>query len=94
MPESIERGPFCQSCGMPMHQPADFGTTNDGIHVNDYCRFCWVDGAFTNPMISMPEMLDFCTRELTRQGMAEARARALMRDTLPRLKRWGPPALV
>ena len=94
MPKTEAQGPFCQSCGMPMTKPSDFGIAKEGFRINDYCRYCWVDGAFTNPAMSMQEMLDFCTKELTKQHMPEAKARALMADTLPRLKRWRTPALV
>jgi len=94
MPDTRELGPFCQSCGMPLTKPTDFGTSKAGLRVNDYCRFCWVDGAFTNPTMTMQEMQDFCTRELVKRRMPEAKARALMADTLPHLKRWRSPALV
>lgn len=88
------KGPFCQSCGMPMTKPVDFAMAKEGFHINDYCRFCWVDGAFTNPAMTMQEMQDFCTKELVKQHMPEVKARALMAETLPRLKRWRTPALV
>ena len=45
------KGPFCQSCAMPLEHPEDFGTAKGGAHVTDYCRYCYVDGAFTNPTI-------------------------------------------
>lgn len=88
MPSAAPLGPFCQSCGMPLTKPEDFGTAREGFRVNDYCHYCYVDGAFINPTMSMPEMLDFCTAELARRGMPEPKARALMAETLPRLKRW------
>ena len=34
-------GPFCQSCGMPLVKPEDFGTAADGFRINDYCHFCF-----------------------------------------------------
>jgi hypothetical protein len=32
-------GPFCQSCGMPLEKPEDFGTGANGFRINDYCIF-------------------------------------------------------
>ncbi len=81
-------GPFCQSCGMPLAEPSDFGVGTDGIRVNDYCAFCYADGAFTNPAMTMAEMTDICVGALVKQGMPDANARELMAKTLPTLKRW------
>lgn len=80
---------FCQSCGMPLEAPQDFGTAADGSRVDDYCQFCFQQGAFTEPDITAPAMIDKCIALMTRQGvMAEAQARTLMTDLVPRLKRW------
>lgn len=89
-------GPFCQSCGMPLQHPEDFGTAKGGVRINDYCHFCFSDGAFTNPVITLPAMMELCTGILVQRGMPHVQARALMRDTLPKLKRWqaGVPTAV
>lgn len=84
-------GPFCQSCGMPLAKPEDFGTARSGLRVNDYCHFCYVDGQFTNPDVTLAEMAEFCADVLARRGMAPDTARTLMADTLPMLKRWRNP---
>ncbi len=82
-------GPFCQSCSMPLRSPDDFGTDEAGYRVNDYCRHCFVRGAFTEPAITMEQMLDRCVRVMAdQQIMPAGRARALMQETLPLLKRW------
>ena len=85
------KGPFCQSCGMPMLKPGDFGTENTGIHSNEYCHYCYADGCFTTPRMTMADMLDVCVDAMARQGMPKAEARKLMIDVLPRLKRWSQP---
>jgi len=82
------KGPFCQSCGMPLEHPEDFGTAKGGARVTDYCRYCYVDGAFTNPTMTLPEMVDFCTGILVERGMPRTQAHAMMRESLPKLKRW------
>ena len=93
MPPQEPRGPFCQSCSMPLTKPEDFGTDPAGYRVNDYCRHCFADGAFTEPEISMPAMLDRCVGVMDQQGIMPApAARALLAEVLPRLKRWRVPA--
>jgi Putative zinc ribbon domain len=91
MSSERREGPCCQSCGMPLTNPEQFGTAADGHRANDYCHFCYVDGEFTNPDMTMPEMADFCAAVLTRRGMSESQARTMMTGTLPALKRWRAP---
>lgn len=82
-------GPICQSCGMPMSKPEEFGTTADGHRQNDYCAYCYRDGVFVNPAMPMDQMIDFCVGVMAKQGiMPEAKARALLSGVLPTLKRW------
>jgi hypothetical protein len=76
---------------MPLEKPEDFGTSREGFRINDYCHYCFADGAFTNPDISLPSMLDLCVGALVKKGMPQAQARALMSDVLPRLGRWRSP---
>jgi len=93
MPPQEPRGPFCQSCSMPLGKPEDFGTDKAGYRVNDFCRHCFADGAFTEPNVSMSEMLERCVRVMDSQGiMAAPQARALLADVMPRLGRWRTPA--
>ena len=89
MPSETTLGPFCQSCSMPLRRPEDFGTDVAGYRINDYCRHCFVNGAFTEPAITMEQMLERCVTIMADQHiMPAAKARALMEETLPRLKRW------
>ena len=37
---------FCQSCGMPL-TPEILGTNADGSKNEEYCIYCYKDGAFT-----------------------------------------------
>lgn len=83
------KGPFCQSCSMPLGKPEDFGTDVAGFRVNDYCRHCFSNGVFTDPDVSMQEMIDSCVDIMAKQGiMPAAQARALLTDVMPKLKRW------
>lgn len=42
---------FCQSCTMPIENVNDRGTEKDGSISNDYCKFCYQNGLFTEPEI-------------------------------------------
>lgn len=83
------RGPFCQSCSMPLAKPEDFGTDPQGFRINDYCHHCFANGNFTEPKITMQEMIDRCIKIMAEKGiMPEQQAKALMIQTIPMLKRW------
>jgi Putative zinc ribbon domain len=89
MDRAVPDAPQCQSCGMPMQGPADFGTLADGSPSADYCNHCQVDGVFTEPHIAMQAMIDRCTEIVTRMQLLPApQARALMVETIPTLRRW------
>jgi len=80
---------FCQSCGMPMQKGEDFGTNKDGGKNEDYCVYCYKDGAFTADM-TMDEMIAFCAEHASDWDMkvTKEEAIAMMRENFPKLKRW------
>ena len=89
MPSRQPESPFCQSCGMPLEKPEHLGTAADGFQIDEYCRFCFQNGVFTAPDISMEGMIDRCAAIMAGQGiLPESRARALMSEVIPTLKRW------
>ena len=51
---------FCQSCGMPLTDDV-LGTNADGSKNEEYCMYCYKDGAFTGDF-TMEEMADFCAQ--------------------------------
>lgn len=82
-------GPFCQSCGMPMEKPEVFGTDAAGYRINDFCNHCYSGGAFTEPAITMPAMIEKCAVIMGQEGiMPTEQARTLMQEIAPKLKRW------
>lgn len=52
----MEAGNFCQSCSMPLTGPQLFGTEKDGSKSQEYCKYCYQNGAFTDPGIGVEEM--------------------------------------
>jgi predicted transcriptional regulator YdeE len=79
---------FCQSCGMPLHGEELLGTDQEGNKVQEYCQYCYENGAFTNPNITMEEMIEQCIPFMVEEGMEEQSARTMITGFLPRLKRW------
>ena len=78
---------FCQSCAMPIREPAQFATERDGSENDSYCIYCYKDGAFTTDC-TMEEMIETCVPFMVEGGMPEAEARRMMTESLPKLKRW------
>ena len=84
---------FCQSCGMPMTADEQFGRNVDGSRNEEYCSYCYRDGAFTEDC-TMNEMIDHCLqflddfiKEMEHTYTIEE-ARAEMQQFFPMLKRW------
>lgn len=77
----------CQSCGMPMTRPEDYGTERDGKPSKAYCCYCRKDGAFVQDC-TMEEMIEGClTCAPEVYGDLDA-ARTQMQAYFPTLERW------
>lgn len=84
----------CQSCGMPIDASlASLGTESDGSSSSTYCKFCYQDGAFTNPDQTLEEMVqssvDFMTTNLS---FTPEMAAKMSNDIIPNLNRWSSNA--
>ena len=81
---------YCQSRGMPMGTRNQmYGTNADGSKNENYCQYCFENGAFTSDA-TMAEMIEICIPHVapTNAGMSENKARKMMRECLPTLKCW------
>lgn len=84
---------FCQSCGMPLREAADFGNNKDLSRNTDYCSFCYIDGQFTSDL-TMDEMIEHNLEFLemfnkdSEKQLTPEEAREQMRKYFPTLKRW------
>ena len=81
---------YCQCCGMPMGTTDEmYGTNADGSKSEDYCKYCFENGAFTADC-TMDEMIEACVPHMAsaNSGMSEDEARKMMKGFFPKLKRW------
>lgn len=80
---------FCQSCAMPLENAELYGTNADGSRNEDYCCYCFKDGAFTKDE-TMEEMIETCVPFVSKGNPYpnEATARKAMLEYFPQLKRW------
>jgi len=83
---------FCQSCGMPLTDEVR-GTNANGEKSEDYCIFCYKDGAFTGDF-TMGEMAEYCSmfvdkyNENTGQHLTACEYKQVLLQFYPTLKRW------
>lgn len=79
----------CQSCGMPLVSPADYGTESDGIPSTIYCKHCYQQGKFTEPDINQDQMTERCAGMLSKMyEMPLDKATLLTGCQIQNLYRW------
>lgn len=80
---------ICQSCGMPLEKKEDFGTNKDATPNQDYCVYCFKDGAFTEDL-TMDQMIAYCSEHVEEWGIPITKEEAIkqMQKDFPKLKRW------
>lgn len=78
---------FCQSCSMPMDTTDLWGTEKDGSKNSDYCRYCYQNGAFTNPGLTLEEMKEHMMKKMENVNLPEDIVEVAI-SRLPYLKRW------
>jgi hypothetical protein len=88
MEDINQNTPFCQSCGMPMTKPADFGTNADDSNTQEYCTYCFQKGNFTLPNATLEQMIEKLVPMHDQMGLTEEEARKMANENLPKLKRW------
>ncbi|MBZ5728793.1 MAG: zinc ribbon domain-containing protein [Acidobacteriia bacterium] len=81
------KGPFCQSCGMPLSKDEKGGTEADGRKSAEYCSHCYVRGAFTEPDITAQQMVEKVRGKMKEMHFPGFLANSFTRN-IPSLKRW------
>jgi hypothetical protein len=71
-----------------MGKPEDFGSNADGTRNEEYCHYCFQNGKFTTPDITMEQMIEMLVGMAAKMGMTEAQARQMAETFIPMLKRW------
>ena len=65
------------------------GTEKNGAASSEFCKFCYINGAFSEPNLSMSDMVGIATSNLvSKRNMLEYQARQRAQTTIPKLKRW------
>jgi hypothetical protein len=78
---------FCQSCSMPLDKPELLGTEKDGSKSHEYCLYCYQNGAFVNPGMSLEEMKVLVKNQMEKMKIDKQIIGDAV-NMLPHLKRW------
>ena len=78
---------FCQCCGMPLGEDAMISREPDGSFNEDYCKWCYADGAFA--YTSKDTLLDFLVSHMPNpDGTPDEERRRQFDFHLSQLKHW------
>ena len=78
---------ICQSCGMPLNNEEDCGKNEDNT-VSEYCKYCYQNGWFTNPDMTLEEMVEKLSSFHDQMGLSKEEATNMAKNILPTLERW------
>lgn len=83
----MESKRICQSCSMPVSSLELLGTQKDGSPKKIYCKYCYENGHFTNPQITLEEMQTRIKSKMQEMEI-DADTIGVAISSLPNLKRW------
>ncbi|TDD76977.1 zinc ribbon domain-containing protein [Flavobacterium caseinilyticum] len=83
----MENKILCQSCGLPLDTEALKGTEKNGLKSIDYCKYCYEDGAFKHPKMTLTEMKNNVENQMKKLDLQENVIHEAI-NILPLLKRW------
>jgi len=83
-----QRNQFCQSCTYPLHKPEELGTNADGSLNADYCVYCYKDGEWVDPTMTVQGVIDYTVPYMVSPSMTADEARTKLEEFVPNLKRW------
>jgi len=72
---------------MPLDRPELLGTEKDGSENYEYCIYCYKQGSFVNPGMSLDEMKVLVKEQMEKFKIEERIIKKAV-ETLPHLKRW------
>ena len=81
---------YCQSCGMPLTDEASHGTNADGSRHDEYCTYCYQNGACLSPNMTLDEMIETSARGWSNAdpNVSYEDALKISKQNIPTLKRW------
>ena len=86
--EPITSDQRCQSCGMPLGE-GFYGTLQGGTTMTEYCKFCFQEGNFTEPDVTVDDMMARSIGHMQRElNFSLAEAQKLAQGMIPELRRW------
>lgn len=78
----------CQSCAMPLKKDPQLGGTNtDGSKNEMYCSYCYENGNFTQPEITLTEMKQLVKSKMKEMGFPGFLV-GFFTKGIPKLERW------
>jgi Fe-S cluster assembly ATPase SufC len=83
----MENYTLCQSCGMPLNKEEVKGTEKNGLKTDDYCKYCYENGAFKNPEMNLEDMKKNVQNQMKKMQLHENVIQKAV-NILPVLKRW------
>ena len=83
-----DRNKICQSCTYPVNDPNELGTNANGTWNIDYCIYCYKDGEWVDPAMTVQGIIDYTIPYMTSPSMTAEQAREKLEAYVPMLKRW------
>ncbi|MDD2379374.1 MULTISPECIES: zinc ribbon domain-containing protein [Aminobacterium] len=68
--------------------PSLLGSERNGSLSHNYCIYCYRNGAFEQPGITIDEMIEKCILFMVAEGFDKEEARQMLSEFLLGLRRW------
>lgn len=78
---------LCQSCGIPLDGEALKGTEKNGLKNDEYCKFCYNQGGFTNPHLTLDQIMKTTESQMKKLKLSDDAIQEAL-NILPTLNRW------
>ena len=72
---------------MPLGDSALLGSEEDGTSSHEYCKYCYQNGEFVNPNMSLNEMTSLVIDQMKKRNI-DSKLIDMAVWSLPNLKRW------
>ena len=83
-----DRNRTCQCCTYPLNNTDELGTNKDGTWNTDYCIYCYKDGEWVDPNLTVEGIIEFTIPYMTSPSLTAEEVRKRLEEWVPTLKRW------